>query len=167
MKTTKISVAILWVVLASALFGFIFTTFRSYDYMTRIKAPDVSFWYLSKSLCFGLVTCIGLGLLRLIRNYQKQGFFDLASVKIVRMMGWFTIALAIPTSVFNVLQNVIDVRNNQISDKLTPVSEWIGDFLVSLWTDSQVYILLGILLLLFANFIQKAIAIKTDNEAFI
>jgi hypothetical protein len=167
MKTTKISVAILLTVLTSTLFGFVFTTFRSYDYLSRIKMPDVSVWYLSKSLSFGLVFAIGLGLFLLIRNYQRQGFFDKNSMKIVKIMGWVTIALAIPNSVFNVLKNVVDVRNNSHLDKLTPVSDWIGDFWIDIVSESNLYIILGMLILLFANFIQKAIAIKSENEAFV
>ena len=167
MKTTKISTAILWVVLLLAAHGFIFTTFRSYDYLTRIKMPDVSLWYLSKSLCFVLVLLIGLGLLRLMKNYGRQGFFDQKSVQIVKAMGWITMGLALPNSVFNVLKNVIDAQNNKHLDQFTPVSSWITDFWIDLVSESHLYVLLGMLLLLFANFIQRAVAVKSENEAFI
>ena len=164
MKTTKFSFKILWFVAMSwTALGLALTAWRTFDYLNRLYLPKISLWNSLKAACYVGVVLIGLGIYRLWREFQTKGFFDAKSVMLVKTIGFITMFIAVPNSSFNVLRDLGYVNSNASIDNAEFLSAFLRDFLF----ESPLFLLLGMLFFIYAGFMQKAIALKSENDNII
>ena len=150
-----------WVILLWVSFGLVLTGFRAYDYVTRLYYPNVSLMYLLKFLSFGCLAFIGGILFILLKNYQKSGLFDQKSVYYVRLIVFVCIAVAVFNSLAESFKNFTD--GNTFPQASPLMSQFFTDFVF----ESPLSLFLALLTFILSSFIQKAIAVKSENESFI
>lgn len=152
---------VFWVILLWVSLGLVFTGFRAYDYVTRLYYPNVSLMYLLKFLSFCCLTFIGGILFILLRNYQKSGLFEQKSVYYVRLIGFASIVVAVFNSLAESCKNFTD------GNTLPQASPLMSEFFIDFIFESPLSLFLALLTFILASFVQKAIAVKSENESFI
>ena len=164
MKTTKISIKILWILaMLLAGNGLLLTAWRTFDYLNRVHLPKVSLWCSLKAICYVGIILIGFGIYKLWQEFQSKGFFDAKSVSLVKTIGVITMLIAIPNSIVNTMQDFGYPASDSDFDTNSLFSGFLTDFLF----ESPLYLFLGLMVFIFAGFMQKAIAVKNDNDNII
>ena len=166
MKPTNLSIRVLWVVLmvwiahTLAFLGWeiISSPYDGHSFHHLLK-------HFTQFLCDLGVLFIGFCLYRLWKKYQKQSFFDEESVKTVRTMGIILMLISIPNTTFNVLRDVI--LPSEAAGHLPAHHVILHRFFLDFLFQSPVFLFLGMLIFLFADFMKKAINIKNDKETII
>ena len=164
MKTKIFSIKTFWAVtMLWALHGLIFTTWRTFDYYSRFNLPKISIWYSLKALCYVGIVIVGLWFYKLIEDYKSKGFFDTNSIYRVRFIGIIVILMAIPNSMYNIMRDLI-LPNKEYEFNLM---ELLANFMMDFVFESPLFLFIGLVVLLFADFMKKAIGVKNENESFI
>lgn len=164
MKKQTVQTILLVLLLLGPVHGLIATVWHTVDYFTRLDAPYHAVLFLVKVPAFVGMLVIGFCLLQLIRAFSKYGYLKPDSVSLLRIMGISLFVIALSNSAFNVW------RDEVVFPKLTtlPTLSWLCfrftfDFLV----ESPATLLLSLAVFLLAAFVERALVVKSENEAFI
>jgi hypothetical protein len=126
-------------------------------------------WYVVQ-LCNNLVFLfVGVLLMKLLRNYNKSGFFDARSLQVFDILILSCILLALLGSLLTVYNNFNEVH----FDDWTSI-ESVANLLFRSFTrllvfkePQTMYFLLAIILWVVRQFVSKALLVKEENEAFV
>jgi hypothetical protein len=164
MKNISISIKVFWALtMIWLIHAAVFTTWRTFFFIHVEHTPSRAGSFLAKTLCYTGMIFVGYGLYNLWKNYQGKGFFDVKSVKTVRIMGIVTMLISIPNSVYNVIRDEI-LHTSKPNDSIHSL---LHHFLLNFSFEAPIFLFLGMLIFLFADFMKKAINIKNDNETII
>ena len=164
MKNGKVTLIVFCLLIAGPLFGLTIAGWRMVDYATRMHLPLHALWFGVKAGCFVGILAIGAGFYSLLKKYNRQGFFDADSIRVVRAMALMTALVALLNSFFHVLTDQVISAH---ATTLPPVDQVFRTLLGDLFFESPVLLFFSLLALLFANFMHKAIQAKRENESFI
>ncbi len=129
---------------------------------TSIYSNSLPIWLLNAiSLVTYLVLfVISFMLYRLINLYTKNGFFNKVSVVIVRRIGFSVFVLS-----------MLEIANRSIASLIDKAPKTLNEvFLEFFWHlifISPSFLFCTILIFILADFMNKAITIKKENESFI
>lgn len=156
MKTTKIS---LFVITLWVLWGI---KENLSILPASIHSNSLPIWLLNATSLgtYLILFIVSFVLYRLISAYKKVGFFDKISVSLVRKIGFSMLVLS-----------VLEVANRSIVSLVnkTPktLQEVFIEFFWRLIFVSPTFLFCSILIFILSDFMNKAIAVKAENESFI
>ena len=159
MKTTKISLLILWIIMAFVLYDLCLSLFYFNKFLTP-KAILLPIFYSTNFLILFAFILIGIFLFRLIKTYDKVGYFEEKSLRFVKNIAVLLLLIA-PLQVF--AQTLSDFV---IYPNFTP-KELLIQFITYFLFRSPSFLFSSLLIFLFLDFMKKAILIKNDNETII
>lgn len=163
MKNQRVRSFILSFVLLISLHGLLVAGNRALAWWVPEGQPAVyTALFGIKAMMFLLMTAFGLLLYGLMRRYRAKGFLGESSVRWVQVMGGLAVVLGLFNSGSNVLEQELLARNRWLG-----WGDWTRKFLADFLFESPFYLLFGLLLLLFADVIARALAVKNENESFI
>jgi hypothetical protein len=126
-------------------------------------------WYVVQ-LCNNLVFLfVGILLMKLLRNYNKTGFFDAKSMQVFDAVILSSILLALLGSLLTVYNNFNEVHFNDWTSFESIANLLFRSFtLLLVFKEPQtMYFLLAIILWVVRQFVSKALLMKEENEAFV
>ncbi|MBK7288956.1 MAG: hypothetical protein KBF82_06595 [Chitinophagaceae bacterium] len=126
-------------------------------------------WFIVQ-ICNNLIFLfVGYSLIRLFNKYQRTGFFDTQSLKVLDGVIISCIGLAALGVLKLSFSNFNDVQLNAFNSIQSSIN-LSARFLTNIITFKEpqtMYILLAIILWTVKQFVTKALFIKTENEAFV
>lgn len=126
------------------------------------QSNSLVIWFLSatSTSIYLVLLVIGILLLRLYKTYYAQHFFDAKSSKLVTLIAYCVFFLAI-----------LDSTNRALSDYFANPTwriDWVfTNYFWRIIFNSPALLFCSLLLFLLADFMKKAIMVKTENESFI
>jgi hypothetical protein len=126
-------------------------------------------WYVVQ-ICNNLIfLLVGFLLLKLLRKYNKTGFFDGSSMRVFDTVILCSILLALLGSVLTVYNNIHEVHYNEWTSVESVANLIFRSFtrLLVFKEPQTMYFLLAIILWVVKQFVSKALLIKEENEAFV
>ena len=164
MKKQFVQTALLALLLLGATLGLAITGWRTVDYYTRLNLPLHSVWFLLKAVAFAGMLVIGLCVFRLMQSFGKLGYLIPDSITLLRSIGASLVVIALANSAFTIWQDLV------IMPKLTTVPAFgnlLSTFAFDFFIESPAVLLLSMLVFLLAAFVERALVVKSENEAFI
>ena len=157
MKTLRLPILLGFVMLMIS-FGLLFCGYRLYYYaVVHPFAPAIVLGTL-KGLMFLALACFGICLYKLWADYRRTGFLTDANIRLVRYMGYCALFVSVVNPIFITFEK---------RDELGVAGAFLANSLIMFVLESPLMLLVGLLTYLLADFMQKAIAVKRDNESFI
>jgi len=164
MKTTKI---VFWIIML-----FIVIDFLSYLF-PALKAigegGNAAGVWLFKMLQIIICFAIGFLFFRLQKAYAKNGYLTDTTVRAIQQIGYLGLGVAIISSLedaFTVLRSLEGHFSGSTPTDLS-IFAFVRAFFAHLLVREPLPILFGLFVLLIADFAQKALAVKSENESFI
>ena len=148
----------LGIIMLMIAFGLSICVYRGYVY--TVKSP---FWpatvaFSLKGIMYLAMASFGICLYQLLTNYRRQGFFDSMSVRMVRWIGYAALLIALLNPIVLALES-----RAEYGSTITFVAGTVLKFVL----ESPLMLLVGLLTYLLADFMQKTLLVKRDNESFI
>jgi hypothetical protein len=164
MKKQSVQTALLVLLLLGPMLGLAGTLWRTVDYFTRFNEPVHAIWFLLKAPAFAGMLVIGFCVFRLMQAFEKLGYLTTDSINLLRVTGGSLLVIALANSACDAWQNtVILPKLATLPDFGTLLSAFMFDFFV----ESPAVLLLSLLVFLLAAFVDQALVVKSENEAFI
>ncbi len=164
MKKQSLQNGLLALLLLGALHGLAITGWRTVDYFTRLNLPVYSVWFLFKSIAFAGVLVFGFCLFRLMQAFGKIGYFVPNSVFLLRTMSASLLLVSVANFVCSVWQtDMILPQSSTLPEMSVIVARLTYEFVF----ESSAVILPSVLVFLLAAFVERALVVKSENEAFI
>lgn len=135
-------------------------------------APPVKFpqlWFVAKIASNGIFLWVGFLLLRLYRKYQRCGYFDKDSLKVLDRVIIACLSLAFLGFVQTIFENAPELHTEQWSS-LWSISNLVFRFFTRQLVQKEpqtMYLLLAAILWGVRQFVVQALHIKKENELFI
>ena len=126
-------------------------------------------WYVIQ-ICNNLIfLLVGFLLIKLLRNYNKTGFFDGKSMQVFDTIILCSILLALLGCILTIHNNINEVHFNDWTSVESVANLIFRSFTMLLvFKEPQtMYFLLAIILWVVKQFVSKALLIKEENEAFV
>lgn len=126
-------------------------------------------WYIVQ-ICSNIIfILVGFSLIRLFKNYQKAGFFDLESLKVFDTIIISCFVLALLSSMLTVYNNYKEVHVEDWTTLAGILNLVFRSFtrLLVFKEPQTMYLLLAIILWAVKQFVTKALVLKNENEAFV
>lgn len=157
MKTLRLSLLLSLVMLMIA-FSLLFFGYRLCIYTVRHPFVPAVIGLSLKVIIYLALASFGIFLYRLLTNYQRTGFFDGTSVRLIRWIGYAALLIAITNPI---------VLSMEAGNEFGTAGSFVAGAIQKLVFESPLLLLVGLLTYLLADFMQKAITVKRDNESFI
>ena len=157
MKTLRLSI-LLGVIMLMIALSLLIYGYRLYVYTVQRPFVPAMVGLSLKVLINVALAGFGICLYRLLVNYRNKGFFDGTSVRFIRWIGYLSLFIAVLNSV------VLAMESSTIGGS---VGSFVAGTVSRFVLESPLMLLVGLLTYLLADFMQKAIAVKRDNESFI
>lgn len=158
MKTLRLSV-LLGIVMLMIAFSLLLFGYRLFVYTVQHPFVPAMVGLSLKVIVYLALASFGVFLYRLLTNYQQRGFFDGTSVRLIRWIGYAALLIA--------LINPIVLSMEADNGFGTSAGAFIAGTIQKFVFESPLLLLVGLLTYLLADFMQKAITVKRDNESFI
>ena len=157
MKTLRLPVLLGFVMLMIT-FSISFFSYRLFVYTVQHPFAPAVVGLSLKVLIYLSLANFGISFYRLLTYYQQRGFFDATSVRLVRWIGYSALLIAITNPI---------VLSMEAGSKIDMAGAFIAGAIQKFVFESPLMLLIGLLTYLLADFMQKAIIVKHDNESFI
>ncbi len=164
MEKQSVQNALLVLLLLGPTLGLAATVWRTVDYFARLNLPLHSVWFMLKAIVFAATLAIGVCVFRLIQAFGKLGYLTANSMGLLRAIGGCLLVIALANSAFSIW------RDDVIMPKLTTLpapGNLLSDFAFDFFVESPAVLLLGMVVFLLAAFVERALVVKSENEAFI
>jgi hypothetical protein len=126
-------------------------------------------WFIIKIVENIIFLVVGGLLIRLMNKYNRTGFFDEESLKVLNGVIFSCIGLALLGAVQTVVNNFYEVHFDQWTSLKSFANLAFRSFtrLLILREPETMYFLLAIILWAIRQFVSKALVIKSENEAIV
>ena len=164
MKKQPVQTILLVLLLLGAAHGLAITGWRTIDYGTRLHLPVYSVWFLFKSIAFAGVLVFGFCLFRLMQAFGKTGYFVLSSVLLLRTMSASLLLTSVANFICSVWQTDMLLPGSAALPEMSALATRLTYEFVF---EASAVILPSVLVFLLAAFVERALVVKSENEAFI
>lgn len=164
MKKQSVQTTLLVLLLLGAAHGLAITGWRTVDYATCLHLPVYSVWFLFKSIAFAGVLVFGFCLFRLMQAFGRTGYFMPNSVFLLRTMSASLLLVSVANFVCSVWQtDMILPQRAALPEMGVIIARLTYEFVF----EASAVILPSVLVFLLSAFVERALVVKSENEAFI